>query len=204
MIFANIFNAALNWIFIYGNFGADAMGAEGAALATSIVRWFTFFALTAYALVVLDRKHFGIVGAIHNAAALSQRLRRFGYPMGIAHALESSAFASMTLFAGLLGATQVAGFQITFNLVAIVFMTAIGFSAAASIRVGNAIGRGDAPGVQTAGWIAVALACIVLLCIGVTLQFNALAFAQIYTNDLTVLAVTVPCIAIAAFAVVPD
>jgi MATE family multidrug resistance protein len=204
MIFANVLNIALNWIFIFGNLGAQAMGAEGAALATTIVRWFMFISLVGYVLVALNRVRFGITGPIHEPAVLSRRLRRFGYPMALAHTLESSAFASMTLFAGLLGATQVAGFQVTFNLVAIVFMAAIGFSAAASIRVGNAIGRGDAHGVQIAGWTAVALAGIVLGIVGIAMAFIPMQFAQIYSTDVAVLAVAAPCIFVAAFAVVPD
>jgi len=204
MIFANLLNAVLNWVFIFGNLGTEAMGAEGAALATTIVRWFMFLALAGYAFAVLDRVRYGITGRIEAAAALSKRLRRFGYPMGLAHTVESTAFAAMTLFAGWLGASQVAGFQVTFNLVAMVFMAAIGFSAAASIRVGNAIGRGDAHGVRAAGWVAVALAGIVLGLFGTALALIPDTFAQIYSSDPAILAVAVPCILVAAFAIVPD
>ena len=45
MLMANLLNAALNWIFIDGQWGAPALGAEGAALATTIVRWFMFAAI---------------------------------------------------------------------------------------------------------------------------------------------------------------
>ncbi|MFT5175651.1 MAG: MATE family multidrug resistance protein [Gammaproteobacteria bacterium] len=204
MIVANLLNAALNWILIFGNLGAPAMGAEGAALATTIVRWFMFLALAGYVFVALDRVRYGFTGPLHAPAALSKRLRRFGYPMGLAHTVESSAFAAMTLFAGWLGASQVAGFQVAFNIVGMSFMAAIGFSAAASIRVGNAIGRGDAFGVRAAGWVAVVLVGIVLSFIGIALALTPSTFATIYSADPVVLAVAVPCILIAALAIVPD
>lgn len=204
MLFANLLNAALNWVFIYGNLGASAMGAEGAALATTLVRWFMFAALAGYALLALDRQRLGMSGPIPGVRALSRRLRRFGYPMGIAHALESAAFASMTLFAGLMGPSHVAGFQVAFNLVAMVFMCAIGISAAASIRVGNAVGRGDLHGVRIAGWTAAGLACVVLGCFGVLMGSSPDTFARLYSTDPAVLAVAAPCILIAAVAVVPD
>src|SRR4029453_18869694 len=35
----NVLNAALNWIFIYGNLGSPALGAAGSSLATSVSRW---------------------------------------------------------------------------------------------------------------------------------------------------------------------
>jgi len=204
MLLANLLNVALNWVFIYGNLGASAMGAEGAALATTLVRWFMFAALAGYALLALDRRRFGMTGPIPAVRALSRRLRRFGYPMGLAHALESAAFASMTLFAGLLGSSQVAGFQVAFNLVAMVFMCAIGIAAAASIRVANAVGRGDITGVRVAGWVAAALAGLLLACIGLVMGSMPEGFARLYSDDPAVLAVAAPCILLAAVAVVPD
>ena len=47
---SNILNAYLNWVFIFGNHGSPALGAEGAALATSIVRWLSVAVLIAYIL----------------------------------------------------------------------------------------------------------------------------------------------------------
>ena len=204
MALANLLNVALNWVFIYGNLGASPMGAEGAALATTLVRWFMFLTLAGYALLALDRRRLGIIGPIPAARALSRRLRRFGYPMGLAHALESAAFASMTLFAGMLGSSQVAGFQVAFNLVAMVFMSAIGISAAASIRVGNAVGRGDVHGVRVAGWVATGLAVVVLACFGLAMGSAPQFFARLYSTDPAVVLVAVPCILVAAVAVVPD
>jgi len=204
MIAANLLNIALNWVFIYGNLGADAMGAEGAALATTAVRWFMFASLALYALFSMDRRRFGLSGPIPGAKALSWRLRRFGYPMGLAHTLESSAFAAMTLFAGLAGADQVAGFQVAFNLVAMVFMCALGMAAAASIRVGQAFGNGDGHGVATAGWVATILAGVALGAIGLMLALLPEQLAHLYSADPLVLAVAVPCILVAAVAVVPD
>ena len=45
MFAAVLLNALLNWIFIFGNWGGPEMGAEGAAIATSLVRWVMFGAL---------------------------------------------------------------------------------------------------------------------------------------------------------------
>jgi MATE family multidrug resistance protein len=204
MVLANLLNIALNWIFIYGNLGAPARGAEGAALATSLVRWFMFASLAGYALFTLDRLRFGLIGRISDRRRLSRRLRAFGYPMGLAHTLESAAFASMTLFAGLGGADQVAGFQVAFNILAMVFMCAIGLGAAASIRVGNAAGRGDWSGVRAAGWTATALSGLFLGAVGMVMGLMPDTLAELYTSDMQVLAVAVPCVLMAAFAVVPD
>ena len=57
---ANILNVPLNWAFIYGNWGAPAMGAEGAALATSIVRWLMLAAILVYLWVAVDIDRYGL------------------------------------------------------------------------------------------------------------------------------------------------
>ncbi len=204
MIIANLLNAGLNWVFIYGNWSAPAMGAEGAALATTLVRWFMFAALASYALARVDHRRYGIRGAIVDAWAIGRRLRRIGYPLGLSHGMETSAFAAMTLFAGLLGPLQVASYQVAMNLVALPFMCAIGFATAASVRVSNAVGRLDQPGLRRAGWVATGLATLVLAACGVAYLLVPELLTAVYTRDPAVAAVAVPTILVAAFVLIPD
>ena len=204
MLLANLLNFGLNWLFIYGHWGLPAMGAEGAALATTIVRWFMFLALAAYALARLDHRHYGLRGWFAGARGIGGRLRRIGYPMGLAHGLETSAFSTLILFAGILGPTQVAGYQVAMNLLALVFMFAIGLATAASVRVGNAVGRRDQPGMRRAGWVAVGLAAMVVALFGVILRAVPGLLAAVYGDDPAVAAVAVPAIGVVAFVVVFD
>ena len=90
------------------------------------------------------------------------------------------------------------------NLITLVFMCALGFTTAASVRVGNAVGRGDQPGVARAGWVAVGLAAVVLM--GFVALFAGVPdlLARVYTGDAAVLAVAVPTIAIAALVLLGD
>ncbi|MFQ5958181.1 MAG: MATE family efflux transporter [Alphaproteobacteria bacterium] len=204
MVFANLLNFALNWLFIYGNGGAPAMGAEGAALATTLARWFMFLAIATYALLRVDRARYGIHGAIADARALGRRLRRIGYPMGLGLGLETGSFAAMTLFAGLLGPTQVAAYQVAMSLVAVVFMCAIGFATAASVRVGNAVGRRDQGGVRLAGWVALGLAASVLAAFGIVFRSVPDALVGVYTSEPAVIAVAIPTVLVAGLILVFD
>ena len=204
MIVANLINFALNWLFIYGNWGMPAMGAEGAALGTTIVRWFMFAALAVYALVGVDRERYGVRAPIDDANRLGRRLRRIGYPMGLSHGLETSAFSALILFAGLLGPTLLAGYQVAMNLVALVFMCAIGFATAASVRVGTAVGRRDPKGLRRAGWVAVGLAALVLAGFTVIGLSIPELLTAVYTDEPDVAAVAIPTIGVAAFVLVLD
>ena len=205
ILFANALNGGLNWFFIYGAGGwPTAMGAEGAALATSIVRWAMVAALAAYCLIRLDSRHYGIRGPIANPRKIGRRLRRIGYPMGLGTALESTSFTAMMLFAGLLGATHIAGFQIAMNLLAFAFMFSIGFATVASVRVGNAVGRRDQPGLRAAGWVSVGLAGLILAAMGMIYAFTAEALVALYNSEPAVAAIAVPAILVAAVVAVPD
>jgi len=204
MIAANLLNLLLNWLMIFGHGGFSPMGADGAAIATSLVRWFMFFSAAGYVLLCIDRDRYGIRGTLAGARALGKTFRRIGYPMGLAHGMETSAFSAMTLFAGLLGAVQVAGYMVAMNLIALAFMCALGFATAASVRVGNAVGRNDRRNVRVAGWMAVGLAAAFLSCIGAVFFVAPEWLTAIYTSDAPVAAVAVPTVLVAAFVLVPD
>ena len=204
MIGANILNIGLNWLLIFGHGGFPALGAEGAAIATSIVRWCMFAAAALYVIRFVNRRRFGITAASNPVERLGPRMRRIGLPMGIAHGTEASAFAAMTLIAGLLGAAEVGGYSIPMNLLALVFMGAIGLSTAASIRVGNAVGRGDLAGVRWAGWVAVGLASVYLAVAAAAFSLAPTWLATLYTTDAAVLAIAAPAILVGALATIPD
>lgn len=205
LLAANILNVPLNWAFIYGNWGAPAMGAEGAALATSIVRWLMLAAILVYLWVAVDFDRYGL-RHVHRrwTPALGRSLRHLGYPMGISHGMESSAFAALTVFAGWLGPVQVSAMQIAMNLVALAFMCSIGFSAAASVRVASAQGARDYVSMGRAGWVAVGLAAGILGLLGLVFLFGADRLVALYADDPAVVALAVPAVALAAFVLVPD
>ena len=204
IIGANVLNVVLNWFLVFGHGGLPALGAEGAAIATTIVRWCMFAAAAFYVLRFVSRRRFGITAPSDPAARLGPRLRRFGLPMGIAHGIEAAAFASMTLMAGMLGAAEVGGFSVPMNLLALVFMGAIGLATAASVRVGNAVGRGDPSGVRWAGWVAVGVSAVYLALVSVAFLLAPAWLARLYTADAMVLAIAAPTILVCAVAAVPD
>ena len=204
MLLANILNAGLNWLMIYGKFGMPAMGAEGAALATTLVRWFMVAALIGYVMTKVDPDAFGIRIRSDDPWDLGRRLRRIGYPMGLSHGMEAGAFATMVIFSGWLGPAHVGGFQIAMNLVALAFMAAIGLGAAASVRVANAVGRQDPLGVRLAGWVCVGLAALFLGTVGLLFLIFAKPLALAYTSDSEVLAIAAATVFLAGIALVPD
>jgi multidrug resistance protein, MATE family len=141
---ANVVNAVLNWVMIFGHWGVPAMGVGGSALATAISRALMFVLLFALAWKDL-RPHLSVLDPASIAPGPLWRMLALGFPIGLQQFLEYSAFAAVGLLMGVFGATQVAGHQIALNLAALTFMVPLGVSAAAAVRVGTAVGARDAP-----------------------------------------------------------
>jgi MATE family multidrug resistance protein len=204
MIAANLVNAGLNWLLIFGHWGLPAMGADGAALATAVVRWGIAGALFAYIMRMDTAGEYGVRGPLSDAGAIGRKLRRLGYPLGLAQGLESMAFASLTLMAGYLGAEAVAGFQINMNIVAFCFMGAIGVGTATAVRVGHAVGRGDRRDMAFAGWSGLLAILIYMAVLAIVMALLPQWLAGLFTVDERVLTVAAATLLVSALTLLPD
>lgn len=183
MILANVVNVALNAALIYGSDWNAAMGAEGAAWATTAARWAMAVMAFAYILSMRDRHRFAVgQRAPRDWPAFREQLR-IGLATGVALIAESAAFNGLTQLAGLLGVAALGAFSATMNLLATVFMAAIGIGIATSVRVGAAWGAGDRSGAERAGWIGLGLNAAVMGAIAIALAPTARAIAGLYGLD---------------------
>ena len=196
MFGAVLLNALLNWILIFGNWGGPELGAEGAAIATSLVRWVMFGALLLVVLRLPDAQALGISRRVSDFWAVSKRLRRIGYPLGAARGLETAAFGALVMFAGHLGTVPLAAYQIGYNLIGLVFMVAIGTAAASMVRVGNAVGRRNPTDIARAGWAGVLLIAFLMACFAGPFLGLGMPLARLYTDDPAVLPLAAPLIGI--------
>ena len=196
IIFANLANVALNWLLIFGNLGAPKLGVLGAAIATSISRWLMFFVI---AWLAWSHLHKYVRPLLRETFVLRPLVHmiRIGAPIGGALFLEYATFGTIALLMGLLGTTEVAGHQIAINLASLTFMVPAGIGAAATVLVGNAIGREDPVGARNSAKAALlAGAGFMSLSAFVFLAIPHL-LAVLYTKDAGVLAVAVTLIPIA-------
>jgi MATE family multidrug resistance protein len=193
---ANLLNAGLNWVFIFGNLGSPAMGVGGASLATSIGRW--AMALVLLAIAANDLRHrLTPWRAESGSIAPLMRMLRLGIPIGVQYLLEYGAFAAAALLMGVLGTTQMAAHQIAINLASFTFMVPLGVSTATAVMVGHAIGAGDEAQARRSA-IAGMMSGTAFMCLS-ALAFRLFpgALARAYTGDATVVALAATLIPIA-------
>lgn len=188
---ANIPNAALNWLLIEGHWGFPAMGAAGATLATTVSRWAMLAALVTVVMTMRDRAHYGVTDFSAVSPRTIRRLLWLGAPLALTTGLEAAHMAALATFSGWLGETAMASWQACVNVISIAFMLALGMSTATTVRVANAVGRGDRAGVALAGWLGLALIAGIMLLGATVLVLLRPAVAELYSDVAAVQALTV-------------
>lgn len=169
---ANLINILVNWIFIFGNLGAPALGLTGAGIATFSSRTFMALCLMAVVMTAPSLKRFDPSLKFKKIdIPLMKKLLGIGIPGALQYFFEVSAFAASSVIVGWMGIKELAAHQIALNLASLSFMAALGISAAGTIRVSNALGQNAGPHVRAAGFSAVfvcmgfmAIAGLIFIC----------------------------------------
>ena len=139
---AAIANAIVNYILIFGNFGAPELGIRGAAIASCATQIVLLLGTIIYALKVFPQHNLFQRIWKPDTEALSS-VFRLGTPIGITNLAESGLFTATTIMMGWLGTIPLAAHGIAQQISAMGFMVHLGLSSAATVRAGNALGRKD-------------------------------------------------------------
>jgi multidrug resistance protein, MATE family len=182
-------NGLLAYALIHGYYGLPRLDLLGAGLATTMVN---IAMCIAAVWVCYARKPFKKYRVLGRFWRLDLRLMRqlivIGLPISITMLLEWGLFSSAAILVGWIGTTALAAHQIALQIGAIMFMIPFGISNAATVRVGHAVGRGDANATRRAGLAALALgiaiACALTL---VVVTFRA-EIPHIFLGDAVVTA----------------
>jgi multidrug resistance protein, MATE family len=179
----------LGYIFMFGKLGLPPQGARGCGIATATVLWVEMLAFAIY--VACHRNYRGLGIFDHFEWPDLRRigvLMHIGLPMAITLLAEGGLFVAAALLIGTMGEDMVASHQVALNVAALFFMIPLGLAMAITVRVGNAVGRGDASGVRYAGFCGIGLTLVTQL-VSAGLMLGIPHFiASLYTRDKTVIA----------------
>lgn len=200
LISANVVNAVANWLFIFGNAGMPEFGVAGAGWASCASRIYMCLALLGYLVYDAKKHNTGLLQA--SLGVDLQRLRqltRLGFPAAVQRGLEVGVFALATAIVGTLDAVSLAAHQIALQAASVSFMVPLGVSSAAAVRVGQALGRRDPEGAHRAGWTALGISGVFMLCTGLAFFLFTDEIIRIFSADPDVVAIGVTLLYIAAF-----
>jgi MATE family multidrug resistance protein len=199
LVSANLVNAGANWIFVFGNLGAPALGVVGAGWATCVARVYLAALLLAYA-VWHDRRHRTGLRAVplRPEWARVRRLTAVGVPAALQISLEVGAFALATALAARLTPEALAAHQVAMVVASTTFMVPLGIASAGAVRVGQALGRGDPVGAATSGWTAILFGGGFMAAAGLVLVLAPGPIARTFTADEGVVRVGISLLLVAA------
>jgi multidrug resistance protein, MATE family len=200
LVSANLVNAGLNWVFIYGHFGFPAWGVSGSALATLFARIYMLGVLM-IALWWYDRKRTGeSLWSVERAFDRTRltTLLMLGLPAASQVAAEVGIFVLATALAGTLDPISSASHQIALNMSGVAFMIPLGLSSAGAVRVGHAVGSGDRPRAAAAGWTAILLVVMVMTVSGLTFVLVPERLVGAFSTNTMVLSVGTSLLFLAA------
>jgi MATE family multidrug resistance protein len=227
VVSANLLNFAGNWLFMYGNWGAPRLGLTGSGYSTSISRVYIALVLL-IAVLRHQRKcssqaeppapprASSLLALVGHASAcqrplagassfdyrphfpIIRRLIALGIPSAMQMLVEGAVFSAVTVMAARFDEVSLAAHSIAVNVISITFMVPLGISSAAAVRVGQAVGRKDPPGIAVSGWTALLLGAGFMSTAGLALAIVPRWIARLYTPEVAIIGASAALLRIAA------
>ena len=146
-----VLNLFLNLAFVGGWWGMPQMGAEGVAWATSITRWLIVIVM----LILVARLTPGFRRSPAAPAGEARRQLEVGTGTAISNVAEWGGFNITFVIATWISIAANSVYGYTVQVMGLCFMFYLGIASATSVRVAEAIGRGEAQEVRNAGRLGV-------------------------------------------------
>ena len=189
----------LGYGLIFGRFGFSEHGAEGAGIALACALWLQAIGITIF---VLRSPRFSDLHLLRGFTGPRLKpigdLLKLGLPIAVMILMEGSLFVIAALLIGSLGANAIASHQIAINIASITFMVPLGIGMATTVRVGNAVGAGDAQRARRAAAAGLLLAVGAQLVSASVLALSSRQLAALYTTDVVLAGLAAELILIAA------
>lgn len=194
-ILGNVINIALNYGWIYGNWGFPRLEVAGAAWGTLASRLF----MTLFLIIVLwnfkkTREVLKLVSFRNIQKSIFLKISNIGIPTALTSFFEMSAFSMAAFVCGYtftdslmdqeLAKVNLAAHQIAINLASTTFMMCTGLGVAATVRIGNQLGLRDYKTLKEAGW-----SCIYMV---ITFMFICGLLFVVFRHDLPTIYVENP------------
>ncbi len=138
-----VVNVSLNWVLIFGNLGAPALGIRGAALATLTARILETIVMVVYVRFVDTKLRMRFRDMLKSERVLLRRFFRYGLPVIGGSLFWGINLAAQGAIVGRLGATALASVSIANVVSQIMAVVVYGTAGATGIIIGQAVGAGD-------------------------------------------------------------
>jgi multidrug resistance protein, MATE family len=156
-------NIFLNWVLIFGNLGAPALGTQGAGIASALS---TVVGFSIY--IWLGFRHARSAGFLQRIPARPNLLAlfRLSLPTSIQQLFFSAGFVLTFWIIGQVGTREMAAATVILNLTLVALLPGLGLGLAAATLVGQALGRSNVDDASRWGWDVAKVGMIGLAILG--------------------------------------
>ena len=137
-----VLNCSINYVLIYGRFGAPEMGVRGAAIGTLTARIVELFVFAWYVFVRDRRVSMQPSDFLSADREMARDFFRVASPVILTQTLWGLANALQTVILGHMSGVAIAAQSISSNVFLLLKVASVGASSAAAILIGKAIGEG--------------------------------------------------------------
>ncbi len=178
-LFSACLNAFLNYVFIFGHYGFEAMGIEGAAYATVIAYCFNVMAY--YILLKKPHSKLNLIPIIRISDL--KRVWNVGWSAALDRGISSLSFLVFVSIITAYGTAELAGYQVGLRIEGIAFMPGFGFAIAAMALVGQNLGANNKDKAYNMGVISGRIAYIFMGSVGFILVLFPEYLVSFFTED---------------------
>jgi MATE family multidrug resistance protein len=204
-IFAFGSNVFLNWVFIFGNLGAPAMGSAGAAVASAITMWLLMCALVGVFIFDPVYRPLGVFDRLAPPRPeVLLEVIRLGLPISVTITAEVGLFSATSVLMGTRGADISAAHQVALNFASTMFMIPLALSSGITVRVGQLLGRREPVAAREAGILGIAN-CALFMSFSAAFMLTFRDFVVgLYIDDPAVVSIALSLLLMAAIFQVAD
>jgi len=178
-----VFNGFLNYIFIFGNFGAPRLELVGAGIASSLAYMTSFFLFVLYIRWDKRANSFQIFKNFWRPDwPRLKEVIALGWPMSVTTTFEGLLFNVAILVMGIIGVLEAAAYQIALNVAALAFMLPWGMSMAGAVRIGLAEGAGNKPATRRAASTTLIASILAIMMLAIPVALFPEFTASLYLN----------------------
>lgn len=189
--FAVFLNILLNVILVFGFGPIPSLGVLGLAIASFVVRYFMGLVLLIYCFKLMNFKNY-------KDFDYYKSLIKIGIPISCAILIEFIAFNSVAILMGRVSGVYAAAQNLVCTLTTVSFMVPLAISNAIAVKVGFANGAGNINDLKKYSFVGVVISVGFMACSAMIFATFPHFLVSLFTQDSTLIKISVPVIYILA------
>jgi len=175
-------NIVLNYVLIFGNFGAPALGVTGAGMASAIS-----MGIGTLIYFYLGFRHVRKDGFLRSVATKSETasLIRISIPSGIQQLFFSAGLVAMFWIIGKIGTPELAAANVLITVLLFAILPGLALGIACATLVGQALGRGEPEDAYQWSWDVAKVTVVFLTILGLPMWLVPDLVSSIFIHEST-------------------